>query len=117
MMNFQNIIKLGIVTNVDNDKRLARVKFPGMGLQDTSGWLPVLISQDVIHYYPYDVPQWTEFDTEDKGPRTGDKDYVDHRHKVIIKPYMPKVGDQVLALYIPIFNADGFILGGIRPWQ
>jgi len=110
-MNFQDIIKLGIVTNVDNNKRLARVKFPDMGLQDTSGWLPVLISRDFIP--GYDVPQRTEYE----AGGSGDASYERHKHDLIIKPYMPKVGDQVLALYIPIFNADGFILGGIQPWQ
>lgn len=30
-----------------------------------------------------------------------------------IKPWMPKVNDQVLVLYLPVFNGDGFILGGI----
>ena len=118
-MNFQDIIKLGIVTNVDEGKRLARVKFPGMGLQDTSGWLPVLINRDRIgsDVKEWNETQWTEFDTEDKGARAGDPDSVEHKHKLVIKPYMPKVGDQVLAIYIPIFNADGFILGGIKPWQ
>lgn len=116
-MDFRHMIKLGIVTDVDNDKRLARVKLPGMGLQDTSGWLPVLINMDVIHYYPYDEPQWTEFETECKEPRTGDKDFAEHRHKVVIKPYMPKRNDLVLCIYSPVFSADGFIFGGIQPWQ
>lgn len=116
-MEIQHFIRLGIVTDVDNEKRLARVKFPGMELQDTSGWLPVLINRDVIHYYPYDAPQWTEYDTECKEPRTGEKEYAEHRHKIVIKPYLPKVDDQVLVIYYPVFNADGFILGGIQPWQ
>ncbi len=111
MVNFQNIVKLGIVTNVDNVKRLARVKFPGMGLQDTSGWLPVLSNQDFIPNY--DVSQHTEYE----AGGSGDTAFEKHKHDLIIKPYMPKVGDQVLALYIPIFNADGFILGGIQPWR
>jgi len=113
----EHFVRLGIVTDVNEEKRLARVKFPGMALQDTSGWLPVLINRDVIHYYPYDDPQWTEFETEDREPRAGEKEYADHRHKVIIKPYLPKVGDQVLVLYDPTFNADGFVLGGIQPWR
>lgn len=110
-MNFQDIIKLGIVTNVDNGKRLARVKFPGMGLQDTSGWLPVLISRDFIS--DYDGPQHTEYE----AGGSGDAAFAKHKHDLIINPYMPKVGAQVLVLYIPIFNADGFILGGIQPWR
>lgn len=36
----------------------------------------------------------------------------------VLSPYastqrMPRVNDQVLVLYLPVFNGDGFILGGI----
>lgn len=110
-VDIQDIIKLGIVTAVDNQKRLARVKFPGMGLQDTSGWLPVLINRDFIP--DYDVPQRTEYESGGGGFGA----YDSHKHDLIIKPYMPKVGEQVLAIYISVFNADGFILGGIQPWR
>ena len=30
-----------------------------------------------------------------------------------IKPWLPKVNAEVLCLYVPIFGADGFILGEI----
>ena len=30
-----------------------------------------------------------------------------------IQPWMPGIGAQVLVLYLPVFNGDGFILGGI----
>ena len=33
--------------------------------------------------------------------------------KVLSYSGMPKVNDQVLVLYLPVFNGDGFILGGI----
>lgn len=112
---FSVMVRVGIVTAVNNDKRLAQVQFQDMDLP--SGWIPVLINRDVIHYYPYDEPQWTEFETEWKGERAGDPDYVDHRHKLIIKPWMPKVNDQVLCLYEPIRDGRGFVLGGIQPWQ
>lgn len=112
---FSSFFRLGFVTDVNNDKRIARVKFEDLGY--TSGWLPVLINQDVIHYYPYDEPQWTEYETEWKGSRAGDPDYADHRHKLIIKPYMPKKDDQVACIYEPVRNGRGFILGGIQPWQ
>lgn len=49
----------------------------------TSGWLCVLATPPFIP--DYNVPQ----------------------------PWMPKVNDQVLVLYLPVFNGDGFILGGI----
>ena len=112
---FSCIVRIGIVTAVDNEKRLAQVQFQDMNLP--SGWIPVLINRDVIHYYPYDVPQWTEFETEDKMPQEGETRYVPHKHKILRKPWMPKVGDEVLALYLPVLDADGFILGGIKRWR
>ena len=109
------LVRVGTVTDRQMDKRLVRIWFDDD--QMSSGWLPVIISQDVTPDYEYDDPQWTEFETKWKPERAGEKDYVDHKHKIIRKPYMPKVGDQVLAVYLPVFNADGFVIGGIRPWQ
>lgn len=36
-----------------------------------------------------------------------------HKHKVTIYPWLPYIGQLVLCIYLPIFNGDGFILGGI----
>lgn len=38
-------------------------------------------------------------------------------HDLMMKPYMPKGDDLVLVLYFPVFNGDGIILGGIKPWK
>lgn len=112
---FSSFLRLGLVTDVNYDKRLARVKFQDLAY--TSDWLPVLISQDVSPDHKYTDPQWTEFETQWQGTRSGDQDYVDHKHKIIRKPYMPVIGDQVLCIYEPVRNGRGFILGGIMPWQ
>lgn len=112
------LVRVGTVTDQQMDKRLARVWFPDLGI--SSDWLPVLISQDVTpNDIPreYDDPQWTEFETEWKPERAGEKDYVDHKHKILRKPWMPKVGDEVLTVYLPVLDADGFILGGIKRWR
>jgi len=109
------LVRIGTVTDRRMDKRLVRVWFEDDAM--SSGWLPVLISQDVIPDYEYDSPQWTEFETEDKTPQAGETKYVPHRHRIILKPYMPKVGDEVLAVYLPVFNADGFVIGGIKKWR
>lgn len=106
---FSGFFRLGFVTDVNNDKRLARVKFADLGY--TSGWIPVLINRDFIP--DYDVPQRTEFEEGGSGAAA----YESHKHDLIIKPYMPKVGEQVLCIYEPIRNGRGFILGGIQPWQ
>ena len=42
---FAQLVRVGTVTDVNYDKRIARVKFPDLGY--TSDWLPVLISLDV----------------------------------------------------------------------
>ena len=61
----------------------------------------------------FDVPQRTEFE----AGGSGDPAFASHKHDLIIKPYMPKVNDLVLVLYFPVFNGDGVILGGVKPWR
>lgn len=103
------MVRVGKVTAVDNDKRLAQVYFQDMGL--ASGLIPVLINRDYIP--DYDVPQRTEY--EQGG--SGDPAFENHKHDLVIKPWMPKLGDQVLCLYEPIRDGRGFVLGGIQAWQ
>ncbi len=109
------LVRVGTVTDRQMDKRLARVWFPDLGIP--SDWLPVLISQDVTPEYEYDDPQWTDFETEDLVPQAGETKYVPHKHKIIRKPWMPKIGDEVLTVYLPVLDADGFIVGGIKRWR
>lgn len=108
-MNIEDIVREGNVTAVDNGKRIAKVWFDSMGIE--SDWLPVLITRDFIP--DYDVPQRTEFE----AGGSGDPAFASHKHDLIIKPYMPKVNDLVLVLYFPVFNGDGVILGGVKPWR
>ena len=108
-MNIEDIVREGKVTAVDNGKRIAKVWFDSMGIE--SDWLPVLITRDFIP--DYDVPQRTEFEAGGSGDPIRDS----HKHKLVIKPYMPKVNDLVLVLYFPVFNGDGVILGGVKPWR
>ena len=108
-MNIEDIVREGKVTAVDNGKRIAKVWFDSMGIE--SDWLPVLITRDFIP--DYDVPQRTEFE----AGGSGDPAFASHKHDLIIKPYMPKVNDLVLVLYFPMFNGDGIVLGGVKPWR
>lgn len=108
-MNVEDIVREGTVTAVNNDKRIAKVWFDALGIQ--SDWLPVLITRDFIP--DYDVPQRTQYE----AGGSGDAAFASHKHDLIIKPYMPKVNDKVLVLYFPIFNGDGVILGGVKPWR
>lgn len=99
------LVQIGTVSDVDNGKRRARVILKETG--HTSGWLCVLATPPFIP--DYNVPQRTEFESGGSG----DASFANHKRDLIIKPWMPKVNDQVLVLYLPVFNGDGFILGGI----
>lgn len=99
------LVQIGTVSAVNNAKRQARVILKETG--HTSGWLCVLSMPPFIP--DYDVPQRTEYEAGGSGEAA----FASHKHDLIIKPWMPKVNDQVLVLYLPVFNSDGFILGGI----
>lgn len=99
------LVRIGTVTDVDNGRRTARVKFQDSDM--TSGWLCVLKNQPYIP--DYSGPQRTEFE----GGGSGAAAFEEHKHDLIIKPWMPKVNDTVVALYLPVFNGDGFVIGGI----
>ena len=108
-MNIEDIARGGKVTAVNNEKRIAKVWFDDLEIE--SDWMPVLITRDFIP--DYDVPQRTEFE----AGGSGDPAFESHKHNLIIKPWMPKVGEQVLCLYEPIRDGRGFVLGGIQAWQ
>lgn len=88
------LVRIGTVTDVNNAKLQARVKFQGENM--TSGWLHVLQHRKADLYIVSD----------------GDPAH-DHIPGSYLTTWMPKVNDTVLVLYLPVFNADGFVLGGI----
>lgn len=99
------LVQVGRVSDVDNESRRATVFFPATKI--VSDWLYV---PDCRPYIPdYDGVQQTE---EEEGG-TGEASFASHAHKLIIRPWMPKIGDMVLVLYLPVYGADGFILGRI----
>lgn len=99
------MLQVGTVSDVNNTKRQARVILKETG--HTSGWLKVL---DNRPYIPdYNVTQRTEYESGGSG----DSAFDSHKHDLIIKPWMPKVNDDVLVAYLPCFNGDGVILGGL----
>ncbi len=90
------LVQLGRVSDVDNTKHMATVYFPVTEI--VSDWLYVL---DNRPYIPaYSGPQQTE-------------EAENHKHNLTINPFMPKIGDLVLVLYLPIYGADGFIIGRV----
>ena len=106
----EEIVREGKVTAVNEGKHIAKVWFDALEIE--SDWMPVLINQDRIGSAVADRDE-----TEWEGTRDGEPDYADHKHKLVIKPYMPKVNDLVLVLCFPMLDGDGVILGGVRPWR
>ena len=105
------LVQLGTVTAVDAGKRTARVKFQQTGIN--SGWLSVVqhygaslsITPDAQHTHSIS-------DTFTGGGSASTE--PDHNHSNSVVTYwLPKVNDEVLVLYFPVDNSDGFILGGI----
>ena len=99
------LVRTGFVTDVDNTRHRARVKFPCEGF--TSGWLYVLDNRPFIPGYGQTQQ------TESKSGGSGESSFASHSHALNIKQWMPAINGKVLVLYLPVFNADGFILGGI----
>lgn len=105
----ENMVRVGTVTDVDKAKRRVRVKF--LDTNFTSGWLQVvqhfgtslIIKPDGEHTHRIQ-------DTYTGG---GSADTArKHEHAESYAAYwMPKVNDIVLTLYLPVFNADGYVLG------
>lgn len=91
------LVRRGIVTNVDQKKRRARVRFDDENMD--SGWLRILSSPPFIP--KVDGPQRTETASN-------------HNHPVIITPWLPRVNDVVLTLFLPCHDSDGYILGRIE---
>lgn len=110
----KSLVRIGTVTATAPASRVARVKFQDSGI--TSDWLPVLASRPYIR--DYEGPQ----ETEARAGGAGYPQFESHTHGLVIRPWMPKVNATVLCLYLPVFNADGFILGelgplgGLRQW-
>lgn len=90
------LVQVGIVTDVDQKRRKARVKFEADDM--TSGELRILASPPFIP--KAGAPQQTEA-------------AAGHQHPVTISPWLPNVNDVVLVLFLPADDSDGYILGSI----
>ena len=82
----KRLVRVGTVTDIDNAKRKARVKFQDCNM--TSGWLYVL---DTHPHIPAYDPAQQKTELQDG-----------HQHDLTIKPWMPLVNDTVLTLYLPV---------------
>lgn len=115
-MNYQNsenvlegINRVGIVTDIDRKRLMARVKYLDSGM--TSGWLYVV---ERLSFVPeYEGPQQT--DPAEGG--AGAAAFASHVHGISLKPWMPRINQLVLVTYLPVRDGDGFIIGGVPAWQ
>ena len=85
-MDICTLIQTGIVEAADPGARRARVRFS----EQHSGWLYVL---------------------QHPGAKVAVEATDGHTHKAALGEWMPKVNEQVLAVYLPVDSGDGFILG------
>lgn len=82
------MVRIGTVMIADEKTRMARVKFQSENL--VSGWLYVVNARPCVRL--------TEEQNAEELP---------------VRPWMPAANANVLCLYLPVFNGDGFILGEI----
>jgi len=107
----RNLVRVGTVSELDEDKCMARVKYDDSGMQ--SGWLFVLQHYAANISVAPDNPHTHEiYDTYSNGGSASTVEGHDHPGTHIAS-WMPNDKERVLVLYIPIFNGDGFILGGL----
>jgi len=124
----KNLVRVGTVQAVDPTKRKARVWYDDLGI--VSGWLSVLQFygaavrvQGGAHIHEHGVsfePDHTHDAPVDISNAGGHRHVVtydimeSHEHSgTTLAAWMPIVGARVLVLYLPVFNGDGFILGGL----
>lgn len=86
---FERLIQIGVVTAADRAAHKVRVKFQDTGL--ISDWLSVLKNAPGVSVNHSDG----------------------HSHTTSVSLWMPGINDTVLVVYLPIFNSDGFVIGGI----
>lgn len=91
MAELNSLVRVGIVSAVDKDKKLARVYFPDMNNM-VSGWLYVV---------------------QRTGESVSVASNLDHSHNASVSGFMPKVNAKVLVLYPYGWNMDGYVLGVI----
>lgn len=114
---YERLIQVGTVTAVDPETHKVRVKFHDTGL--TSDWLSVLKNAPSVslgsageHSHGGSVSVNTaEGHSHSASVSIGETG--GHRHNASISFWMPGVNDTVLVVYLPVFNSDGFVIGGI----
>ena len=103
----RNLVCIGTVSSIDAVNLKARVIYKDKD-NLVSGWLPVLQHTTAgVHVNP-DGDHMHSVTTGGTASSAGT-----HRHDAHVTVWMPKVNDTVIVIYLPVRNADGFILGAI----
>ena len=73
-----------------------------------------------IHPSPYNLEIKTTMDGsrqiwDEEEKVIGADNSTNHQHKSHVVWWLPAIDDTVVCLYLPCFNSDGFVLGGIYP--
>lgn len=102
----EGLIRVGKVSDANYGERTVRVHFPDVDI--VSGWLLVLKS-------PPFIPERHQTQRTEYTGKPGEEAeaFEAHSHNVIIKPWFPEIGDNVLCIFDHGFNADGYVLGGL----
>lgn len=100
----RRLVRVGVISSVNTHDLTARVYFEDVGM--VSDWLPVLQHSGAA------------VSVKAAGHHTHDASVSiiaggAHTHDAGLGAWMPDVGVQVVCLYLPLFNSDGFILGAI----
>lgn len=90
MEAIDRLILAGTVMDLDEAHHRVRVIYRDE--EDQSGWLYVL---------------------QHPGGKVDVEMADSHTHKAYWESWMPKINDQVLVLYLPVLDGDGFVLGKI----
>lgn len=103
MAEANSMIRVGVVSDVDEVKRRVRVFFPDLSSM-VSDWL--FVPQRPFHGDPDHAP-FTVY-TEEAG-----EDAHTHAIEYADGTWLPKVNETVLVIYTPGFSTDGYVLGVI----
>lgn len=118
-----NLVRIGTVSSIDSGKRRVRVIFKDRNM--VSGWLYVLqhhsagvsVKSAGGHDHDVSVGGTTSLNEGHQHSVSADGStaaYDAHAHSANVTYWMPSVNDVVLCLYLPVDNADGFVLGAIK---
>ncbi len=98
------LVRVGTVSDRNATMHKVRVYFPDLEL--TSDWLFCLQRQNSIT-----VSGTSGHTHQIDGGTTGEAGA--HSHTVSFGAWTPAINEQVLCLFLPVRDGDGFVLGGI----